>query len=244
MSTPQKLVFLFNYSHIVPANMAASIGAFVQATDLSVSLVQGVAIGQGAIYNPNQKKDEALEQGAIYLFKMGAIQEQDFYERMKVALGASLSAEEYAALDNKLDYETFVRCWNAMSTLQPSDWVILADIARLKAIQGFQIGVSANTNSLHRAWIAKQLSEKYSDLIDFAAYSYEVGRFDPEPAVPLNAEIKDHCHSKEKANSIISAYVATIAGPAPLLPSGGPSKAEPTPAASASETKASLAPTT
>lgn len=215
-----KEVFLFKYSHIAPANMPASVLAYAQATNLTSEAVLAVAVQQGAQYNPNQGKNEEFEGKAIPQFKMGAIDEPEFHNQMRAALGVSIDT---------INDEKSRECWNAMSTLEAKDWQLLAKLASLKSQYGFLLAVSANTNRAHREWLEVQLSlehqrqlegkgllpvgyepQDYSTLIDFAAYSDLSGCFDPEPAIPPEGyKVENHCHSKGKADIIVGVYVLT-----------------------------------
>ncbi len=169
-----KKLYILRYSQLTQSDMSKSIIAFVQQTKLKPDLIVAAARQQGGL-PLNEYKPEELEevlQGAIYLFKIGKIDEETFIARMNQAIGSNL------------DPDTFKQCWNAMCTIQPQTLASLRQIESLQQQYDFDIHVIGNTNSIHADYIKEQFEAASLNIRMSHTYSFESGMFDPKPQLP------------------------------------------------------------
>ena len=170
-----KTLYLLRYSQLTQSNMQASIEAFVKKTDLNPNLIYQAARQEGGLplnsYTPEEINQ--ISHGAIYLFKTGKITETEFVTRMNQTIGTNLN------------FDTFKECWNAMFTIQPKTVEFLRKIENLQKENSFSIHVVGNTNSMHDNYINEQFRQENINLEMTHTYSFEEGKFDPEPLKKL-----------------------------------------------------------
>jgi hypothetical protein len=173
-----KTVYILRLSQLTQSDIKRSVMDFAVTAKIDPIVIQMAAHAQGGSplnQYPATKLDE-VRQGAIYLFKTGQIDEEAFIARMNQAMGINLSRTD------------FVRCWNAMCTLQPATVALLREIEMLQKRHGFDLHVIGSTNSTHTNYIAEQFTTHGLQLNFSHTYSFEVNQLEPE--LPSTADPK------------------------------------------------------
>lgn len=165
-----KTVYILRYSQLTQPNISESIKAFAEYSGIAPNSISTVAHKQGGspLHVYRKEEMEQVSQGAIYLFKIGKIDEIEFVSRMNQAIGTDLS------------FEAFKECWNKMCCIQPDALDVLRKLAQLQQEYGFGIHVMGNSNKIHVNYIDEQLAAAVIKLEMSQTFSFETGILDPE----------------------------------------------------------------
>lgn len=163
-----KHLYIVRSSQLTQPDMDLSVQEFVKATGKTADEIREAVHSMGGLPLSAYKKEqmEQIQKGAIYLYKIGKLTNEEFLSQINQTLNCNL------------DMPTFEKCWNAMCTMTRSTFSTLQQIENLQKKYGFDISVVANTNPMHDSYIRQQFAAKVPSLKLTHSLSYVNGVFD------------------------------------------------------------------